>query len=347
MAAGSASSAVHAYNSTANLPLDGPGAPDYHDAMARRSSRKERQILLGRGGQWLELSLTVPVGCIDSLAETLVVLGSPGVVEETAMPAARRHAGQASTLAKLIAAFPLERVTERLLGEVRQGIAALGPEIAAQATLTMQLTPGAAWLNQWKRFYRPFKVGGRLIIRPPWEPYRPADHDVILTLNPGRAFGTGLHATTQLCLGVLDTLAPAHLGARLLDVGCGSGILSLAGVLFGFGEALGVDVDLTAVRVARANGRLNHVSKRVTFVMGSLEVVSSRFEVIVANILLEPILAMLKALHGVLAPGGTVILSGILASEAGQLRRALTRHRWRTVRQVIQEEWTAIVCEET
>ncbi|MBI3329608.1 MAG: 50S ribosomal protein L11 methyltransferase, partial [Nitrospinae bacterium] len=205
---------------------------------------------------------------------------------------------------------------------------------------------GNAWFKQWKRFYHPFKVGRRLIIRPPWEPYTAADDEVMLTLNPGRAFGTGLHATTQLCLGVLETIAPACLGARLLDVGCGSGILSLAGALFGFGEALGVDLDRTAVRVARANAQLNHVSQQVAFATGSLEVVSSRFEVIIANILLEPILAMLKALHAVIAPGGTVILSGILSSEVPQLRRGLTRHRWHLMRQVTQEEWAAVVCEE-
>jgi len=314
--------------------------------MARRSSPKGRKILLGRGGQWLELSVTVPVSSADSMAETLVALGSPGVVEETISSASQQYAGRPPTMAKLIAAFPLERATERLLGEVRRAIETLGPDMAAQASLTMQLTPGGGWLEQWKQFYRPFKVGGRLIIRPPWEAYAAAEGDVVLTLNPGRAFGTGLHETTQLCLGLLETMAPTHLGAKLLDVGCGSGILSLAGVLFGFREAFGVDLDRTAVRVARANGRLNHVSRQVAFATGSLEVVSGHFEVIVVNILLEPIVAMLRDLHAVLAPHGTVILAGILAAEGGQLRRALARQRWRVSRQVTQEEWVALVCEE-
>jgi ribosomal protein L11 methyltransferase len=314
--------------------------------MAGKSSPKVPKIVLGRGGQWLELSAIVPVSSADSMAERLVELGSPGVVEETISSASRRHAGRRAMMVKLIAAFPLERATERLLGEVRRALEALGPEMAAQASLTMQLTHGGGWLEQWKQFYRPFRVGRRLIIRPPWEAYAAADDDVVLTLNPGRAFGTGLHETTQLCLSLLETMAPAYLGAKLLDVGCGSGILSLAGVLFGFGEAFGIDLDSTAVRVARANGRLNHLAKQVTFATGSLEVVSSRFELVVVNILLEPIVAMLKDLHGVLAPHGTVILSGILASEGSQVRRALTRHRWHVIREVTQEEWVALVCEE-
>lgn len=314
--------------------------------MSDRSSHKRHNIPLGRGGQWLELSMTVPISAVDHVAESLVALGSPGVVEETAPAHTRTYAGQASRVAKLIAAFPLEQVTERLLGEVRGCLDALGSEATSSVLTTMRLTRDDTWVKQWKRFYRPFKVGRRLVIRPPWEPYAAADDDVVLTLNPGRAFGTGLHATTQLCLGVLETIAPAWLGARLLDVGCGSGIISLAAVLCGFEGALGVDLDSTAVRIARANARLNHLSKQVAFSTGSLDMVSSRFGVIVANILLEPILGMLKDLHAVLAPGGTVILSGILTSEVPQLRRGLTRHRWHIAHEARQEEWSAVVCEE-
>ncbi len=314
--------------------------------MAGTSRHTIRKIPSGGGGQWLELSVTLPLSCVDSLAESLVALGSPGIVEETPPPAAGTHAGQASAMVRLIAAFSLEQVSERLLEEVRRCIDALGSEAASRATLAMQLTHGSAWLERWKRFYRPFKVGRCLVIRPPWEPYAAADDEVVLTLNPGRAFGTGLHATTQLCLRLLETIAPTRPGATLLDVGCGSGILSLTGALFGFAGALGIDPDTTAVRVARANARLNHLSKRVAFVAGSLEVVATRFEVIVANILLEPILAMLQDFHSVLASGGTVILSGILGSEMRQLGRALTRHRWHVVRKLAQDEWAAVVCEE-
>ncbi|MBI3329380.1 MAG: 50S ribosomal protein L11 methyltransferase [Nitrospinae bacterium] len=316
--------------------------------MARRSPNPNQasNIPLGGGGQWLELSVTVPSLCADRVAESLIALGSPGVVEEAATTGTVTLAGQAMSLVKLTAAFPLEHVNEQLLGEVRRCIDALGSGAATQTVTSMRLTQGGAWLKQWKRFYRPFKVGRHLIIRPPWEPYAAADGDVVLTLNPGRAFGTGLHATTQLCLDFLEALAPARLGARLLDVGCGSGILSLAAVLFGFREAVGVDLDRIAVRVARTNARLNHLTKQVTFATGSLEAVAGPFEVIVANILLEPIVAMLKDLHAVLAPGGTVILSGLLSSEGPQLRRGLTRHGWHILQQGTQQEWAAVLCGE-
>ena len=115
---------------------------------------------------------------------------------------------------------------------------------------------------------------------------------------------------------------------------------------YGFAGAFGVDLDQLAVWVARGNAQLNQLSGRVTYAAGSLDVVSDRFEVVVANILLEPILAMLEPLHGVITPKGTVVLSGVLATEVPQLRDGLSAEGWRITAQVSQEEWAAVVCEE-
>jgi ribosomal protein L11 methyltransferase len=314
---------------------------DYHAGMARKSST---QPVLGRGGQWLELSLLVLAPYAESMADTLVTLGSPGVVEES--PPREGLATDHQAMVKLVAAFPLEQVTQRLLAAVRQGLDTLGAEVSAQSTLSLHLIEGGAWVEQWKRFYRPFKIGQHLVIRPPWEAYTAEAADVVLILNPGQAFGTGLHATTQLCLRLIERLSPTQGEARLLDLGCGSGILSLAGVLCGFASAMGVDVDRLAVWVARANARLNRLAKQATFGAGSIEAVSGRFEVVVANILLEPIVAMLAPLHRVIVPDGTVILSGVLTSEVPQLEQALSVHSWRVIQQVSQEEWAAVVCAE-
>jgi ribosomal protein L11 methyltransferase len=312
--------------------------------MAGKSSRQRFNTPLGRGGQWLELTITLPSTGAESLGETLVALGSPGVVQES-MPRPREVSDE-QALAKVVSAFPLEQVTERLLGEVRRALDDLEPAASVQPTLSMQLIDGGAWVEQWKRFYRPFKIGQRLVVRPPWESYTAQTDEFVLTLNPGQAFGTGLHATTQLCLTLLETIVAARSGARLLDVGCGSGILSLAAVLFGCASAFGVDLDRLAVWVARVNARLNHLSKQVTFAAGSLEMVADRCDIVVVNILLEPILAMLNPLHTAIVPGGTLMLSGILSAEVPQLRRGLLTHGWHITQQVAQDEWTAVVCEE-
>jgi ribosomal protein L11 methyltransferase len=314
--------------------------------MAKQSSPQHFKTPLGRGGQWLELTITLPAACAGPLGETLVALGSPGAVEESPASASGVANGQSTRWAKVIAAFPMEQVTERLLGEVRRALDSLGSEVSTQATLSMQLIDGGGWVEQWKRFYRPFKIGKRLVIRPPWEPYVARADELVLTLNPGQAFGTGLHATTQLCLTLLEPMGATSSERRLLDVGCGSGILSLAAVLYGFAGAFGVDLDQLAIWVARGNAQLNQLSGQVAFAAGSLGVVSDRFEVVVANILLEPILAMLKPLHGVITPGGRVVLSGVLTTEVPELRGGLSAEGWRIITQVAQEEWAAVVCEE-
>jgi ribosomal protein L11 methyltransferase len=314
--------------------------------MARKSSQQRFKAPLGRGGQWLELTITLPNTSAEALGDTLVALGSPGVVQEQVPRSRNLSDGHVGEMSKVISAFPMEQVTERLLGEIRQALDDLGSTAGAQPTLSMQLIDGGAWVEQWKRFYRPFKIGRRLVIRPPWESYVAAAHERVLTLNPGQAFGTGLHPTTQLCLTLLETIVDTQPDARLLDVGCGSGILSLSGVLFGCGTAFGVDLDRLAVWVARINARLNHMSRQATFAPGSLEAVRGRFDIVMANILLEPILTMLPPLHAVIVPAGVVILSGILTAEVPQLRGGLSAHQWRITQQVSQEEWTAVVCQE-
>jgi ribosomal protein L11 methyltransferase len=320
--------------------------PDYHGGMAGKSSQQRFKAPLGRGGQWLELTITLPSAAAESLGETLVALGSPGVVQESVRRSGGAADGQALEMAQVISAFPMEQVTERLLGEVRRVLDDLGSAAGVQPTLSLQVIDGGAWVEQWKRFYRPFKLGKRLVIRPPWEPYTAAADELLLTLNPGQAFGTGLHATTQLCIAFLETISGMRAGLQLLDVGCGSGILSLAGVLFGCAGSFGIDVDRLAVWVARVNARLNHLSKLATFAAGSLEVITDRFDIVVANILLEPILAMLKPLHTAIVPGGALVLSGILTAEVPQLRDGLLAQGWRITHQASQEEWTAVVCEE-
>jgi ribosomal protein L11 methyltransferase len=292
------------------------------------------------------LTITLPSHSAEAFGETLVALGSPGVVQESLRRSGEPLAGQVQEIAKVIAAFPMEQAGERLLDQVRRLLDDLGAGAGAQPTLSMQVIDGGAWVEQWKRFYRPFKLGKRLVIRPPWEPYTAAADELLLTLNPGQAFGTGLHATTQLCIAALEEIISQRPGVRLLDIGCGSGILSLAGVLFGCAGAFGIDLDRVAVWVARVNARLNQLSKQASFAAGSLDQVTDRFDIVVANILLEPILTMLAPLHSVIVPGGVVLLSGILTAEVPQLRAGLLTHGWRISHQTSQEEWTAVICAE-
>ena len=139
------------------------------------------------------------------------------------------------------------------------------------------------WATAWKTYYHPTKLGERLVVCPSWEEYQPAEGEVVITLDPGMAFGTGSHDTTRLCLQLLEQYCAP--GKQVLDIGSGSGILAISSVLLGCDRAVGVEIDPTAVRVARENSAINHTDDRVEFLCGDLvQQVGGRYHIVCAKI---------------------------------------------------------------
>lgn len=167
------------------------------------------------------------------------------------------------------------------------------------------------WINNWKKYFHPIPVGKKLLIRPDWEQTENPEGRVVLDLEPGIAFGTGTHETTRLCMEFLEeSVTP---GCALLDVGCGSGILSVAGLLLGAERAVGVDIDPLAVKTAVQNAERNRVGDRFTGICGSLtERVEGTFQVVAANIVADVILELLRDIGRFMTPGAVLILSGII-----------------------------------
>ena len=177
------------------------------------------------------------------------------------------------------------------------------------------------WQNGWRKYYHPMEIGQRLAVVPSWQEY---DTDrVKLILDPGLAFGTGGHDTTRLVLEALeDAVSP---GAQLLDVGCGSGILSIAALLLGAEKAVGVDIDPLAVKTARENGELNGFTPPVlTILHGDLvDKVEGRYDVVAANIVADAIIALSPSIPRFLKPGGVYIASGIIDTREAEVLSAL------------------------
>ena len=174
------------------------------------------------------------------------------------------------------------------------------------------------WNARWKEGFKPLRIGRRLVVVPTWESFTPREGDLMLTLDPGMAFGTGHHETTRLCIRWLEKVIEEWkdpVPPSLLDVGTGSGILALAGALFGFQPVVGVDNDPEAVQVARENRLLNPKTASVQFLAGTVEAVSGRFSRVVANIQAGPLLAMAEAVAAKTAPGGRLGLCGLLAEQ--------------------------------
>lgn len=168
------------------------------------------------------------------------------------------------------------------------------------------------WAESWKAFFWPTKVSDRIVVKPTWRDYSPKAGEIVLLLDPGMAFGTGTHATTSLCLRLIETYLQK--GSTLLDIGTGSGILVVAAAKLGAKEAIGIDNDPVAVTVARENLLRNGLDEACFRVkVGNLaEEIESRFDLVVANILSEVILVLLDDVPSVLKPGGIFICSGII-----------------------------------
>lgn len=174
------------------------------------------------------------------------------------------------------------------------------------------------WLNNWKQYFNPIEIGQRLLIRPTWRSEYDPNGRIVLDLDPGVAFGTGGHETTRLVLGVIEKYAEK--GKRFLDVGCGSGILSVAALLLGCDSAFGVDIDEMAVKTAGENAALNSVSDRFTVVCGDLtDKVSGTYDIIAANIVADAIIALTGSIEKFMTPDTIYIMSGIIDSRSSEV----------------------------
>ena len=249
--------------------------------------------------------------------------------------------------------FYLEQNEEGLgkIAAVRIAMAELKdrhPEYAP-LLLTMEGVEDADWENNWKQFYKPMEIGDRLIVIPDWEEADPQGR-VALRLNPGLTFGTGSHATTRLCLQALEKLV--RLGMSVLDLGCGSGILSIAALLLGADRAYACDIDEKAVDVAYENAALNGVG-RDRYTVRAGDVLSDQglrrdmgggWDIVVANIVADVIIALAPAALDLMKPGGVFLCSGIIDQRADEVRAALEAQGF-TIREAnTSEGWYSFLC---
>ncbi|MBQ2972248.1 MAG: 50S ribosomal protein L11 methyltransferase [Ruminococcus sp.] len=178
------------------------------------------------------------------------------------------------------------------------------------------------WLNNWRKYFKPTEVGKKLLICPSWYEIEDTKGRVVLDIDPGLAFGTGKHETTRLCLSTLEQYVKE--GDRVLDVGCGSGILGIASILLGADSAFGVDIDQMAVRTAIENAKVNKVADKFEVVCGDLtEKVEGKYDIIVANIVADAIIFLSKGVVEFMNDDTVYIMSGIIDTRLSDVENAL------------------------
>lgn len=255
----------------------------------------------------------------------LFELGALGVEERDDGTLAKGKSGMLT----LVASFASHEDAE-------SAIAALGPTRAAR----LEEVVGDGWRDAWKEHFHPFEICPGVVVQPPWEPYEQKGDERVLVLEPGRAFGTGLHETTSLVATTLAERAAALGGARVLDVGTGSGILALVALELGASHATCTDIDPEAVAVTLENAQRNGLEARIEASTTDVSELSGEWPFVLANIEARVLVPMATALMARVAPRGTLVLSGILAPQEDDVRAAYARFAHVATRR--KGEWIAL-----
>ena len=199
-----------------------------------------------------------------------------------------------------------------------------------------------SWNENWKKYFKAFEIGHRLAVCPSWETYKNPEGRTVISLDPGTAFGTGSHATTSLCLGELEKIVGEE--TTILDIGTGSGILAIAGLLLGAESAIGVDIDPLSVETAQKNALRNGVAGKSEFICGDLaEKITGKYDVVCANIVADVIIRLFDNVKDFMKDDGFLIISGIIDVRVEDVKMAIERYGFKTVKAVSKEEWYAFV----
>jgi ribosomal protein L11 methyltransferase len=287
---------------------------------------------------WLEISVLVDGEAAEAVSEVLNRYAQGGVVVERLLVDGLGAHDEVDEL-RVKAYIPagdlgLKRQAEEALWHLGQLYPIPEPSFTRLAE--------ADWAEAWKAHYAVLHVGQRTVIVPRWQSYIPQKDEVVVTLDPGMAFGTGTHPTTRLCLAALENVVRP--GISVLDLGTGSGVLAIAAAKQGAGSVLAVDIDDLAVTSARANVAANGIAGLVRVEGGSLDVAEGPYDLILINILARVICTLLdEGLAGMLKPGGTVIASGIIDDQEPEVRAAFAAHGVTVVACHTERDWVALV----
>jgi ribosomal protein L11 methyltransferase len=286
-------------------------------------------------GFW-ELTVPVTASTSEGLANFLWEQGALGVIEEAAVGAEPRIR---AFFSDEVAGQGLMTAVQRFLASLRE----LGLEAPGDPPGIAPLRD-EAWASAWQASFPPRRVG-RLFVRPPWEPRPPGNALLDVVIEPGRAFGTGHHGSTESCLALLDSVSGERPGMRVLDIGTGTGILAIAAARLGAAAVTAVDVDPDALAAAEQNATRNGCADRIRLVLGGPEAIAGEgpFDLVLANLLAHTHVTLAGRYRRLVAPSGAIILGGMLAEEGPGPRLALEPMGFARASRAGADGWTALL----
>lgn len=301
-------------------------------------------------GAWLELAVECDSEAVEPVGEQFARVGfNEGVVIEEAFTQEADGDNLAVdpsrpvTVRTFLAAADAEPAA---IDGVRRALWALG-RLRQVGELVVTERREEDWANAWKAHYRVHRIGRRVTVRAPWHAHEPAAGEIVVELDPGMAFGTGLHPSTRLCLLALEDELDARPGVAVLDVGTGSGILAIAAVGLGAARVDAVEIEPVSVRAARENVARNGMTGRVRVELGSVgpgePFAGESYPLVLANIIARILIELAPGLAAATAPGGTLVLSGVIEGREPAVRRAVEGQGLVFARRAQAEDWVALV----
>ncbi len=302
-------------------------------------------------GAWTQIRATVKTEELDTLCAVMGMLDNGLMIEdysdvEQELDGVYGDLIDESVLNadRSIASVSIYVPADKPLGDYQLFLEERLRALGVDAEVTYTPLSEEDWADSWKQYYKPIHIGNRLVIVPAWEKYDCAPHEIEVTMDPGMAFGTGTHETTRLVAEMLEEYVTE--GCRLLDVGCGSGILAICGAKLGAGLCRAYDIDPVAVRVANENTRENNVDAVVTCAVSDLlrdvDLSDGGYDVVTANIVADIIIRMAPDVRRCMAAGAVLIVSGIIDERADEVRTVLLREGFTIDRELHENGWTAI-----
>lgn len=310
--------------------------------------------------RWARISVVTTHEGADLIANILMELGAAGTeIDDPSLVNEYIDAGlwdytdlpraEDTETVTVRAYLPEDARLESSLLALAERIAALrhAGAVLGAGTISHSFVADEDWAETWKAYIHTEKIGERIVVRPTWEEYTPSADEIVIELDPGAAFGTGAHATTAMCLRWLEHLVSP--GMRVYDVGCGSGILAVAAAKLGAGEVIAMDYDPVAVSVAEENIRQNNVHNVVACESDLLSACegAAPAELITANIIADVIIRLFAQLDRHLAPGGTLLASGIIDDRIADVEHAAAQHGFTVLDMTCEKEWAAMIIRRT
>ncbi len=302
----------------------------------------------GETTQWTQIRVTVKLEQLDALVAVMSMINTNLMIEDYSDIDLKTCYGDLidesilnadKTIASVSVYLPVERDIREDVEFLREMLAKDGIE----GEIKMIGLNEEDWANAWKAYYKPIKIGQRMVIVPAWEKYRAEEHELVVRMDPGMAFGTGTHETTRLVIGLLEKYTTP--GVRMLDVGTGSGILAICASKLGAGECKAYDIDPMSVRVARENIKdsgLTNITCDQSDLLRSVDLEGGKYGLVCANIVADIIIRMTPDVHKYIADDGVLLASGIIMERSADVVNCFEAHGFEIVERAEENGWCAL-----